>query len=142
MRTHGSPKGGRFSIRTTSQSTLGCSWHCSGMAALWSKFPPTLSLHVSISKEKFLTLQEFCLCPCPGLECPPRLSPEGLLFLRTGSESSAPTKHPTGSHWLMLGCLATKTFSEPLILVCRYKWPDVLLESESRFSLLGRPQSA
>ena len=54
------------------------------LALLWdgllfgASFRPTPSPHVSVSKEKFLTLQELCFCPCPGLECPPCLSPEGL----------------------------------------------------------------
>ena len=52
---------------------------CPGLllALLWdgllfgTSFPPTLSPHVSVSKEKFLTFQEPCFCPCPSLKCPP-----------------------------------------------------------------------
>lgn len=73
------------------QPAQGCSWRL-----LWDgshlRRSPTLSPHVSVSKERLLTLQEPLVCPWPGLECPPA-SFRKAFGLRTGSESPASTKH-------------------------------------------------
>lgn len=95
-----------------------------------------------ISQEELLTLRELCLCPWPELECPPCLSPEGLSVPQNGFGISCLQEASTGSHYLLLGCLAAEAFCKPPVPVCRCNWPDVLLASESCFSLPGRPPSA
>lgn len=141
MRTHGSLKGADLASGPPPNPP----WAAPGTALGWllfgASFPILYPFMSPFLKRNFRHFKSFAYALALAWNVLPA-SPEGLLFLGTRSESSAPTKHPTGSHWLMLGCLATKTFSEPLILVCRYKWPDVLLESESHFSLLGRPRNA
>lgn len=107
------PGRGRASIRTTAQPAQGCSWRCSGMAAVCSQLPPTLSPHVSVSKERLLTLQELHSCPWPGLECPPCLPPEGLSVPQNGFGISCLHEASAGSHCLLLGCLAAKAFCKP-----------------------------
>ena len=133
------PGRGRASIRSTVQPAQGCPWRCSRMAAVCSKSPLRYPL---ISQEKLLTLQELCLCPWPELECPPCLSPEGLSVPQNGFGISCLQEPSTGSHYLLLGCLAAEAFCKPPVPVCRCNWPDVLLASESCFSLPGRPPSA
>ena len=78
MRKHCSTEGGRLPISYHISPALSGSWPRPKMGVGGSQFfPLPHPLPVSVSNEKFLTLQDLCLCPSPGLECPPSLS-EGL----------------------------------------------------------------
>ena len=108
MRVHRSPEGSESASGPPPSPPRAAPGAALGWPLFAACFPPTLSPHVSVSREKFLTLQQFCSCPCPGPECPPCLSPGGLSGPQKGFRVSCPHEASIGSCCLVLGCLPLK----------------------------------
>lgn len=85
---HSSPEGGRLpeGYRVPARPELFLALP-RGEHWLEQVLPPPWPLPVSVANETFLTLQDLCLCPSPGLECPPAPS-EGLCIPQRRSSIS------------------------------------------------------
>lgn len=129
MRTHSSPQGVDSTWTASRPAGLLLALLWDGL--LFVSISPTLSPHVSVSEIPPNISRALLLpLPCPGMSLLPlswRPFHSSELVQNLLPPQSIQQAH-TGWCW---AALATKAFFEPLILVCRYSWPDVLPESES-----------